>query len=179
MKKLLPSTIVAISLFLMLSCIGVQTLQGNDSCLRSTGTIPNKTKHCASCGMRVDISYTEPCPACGCKIFVEDSLNAYNKNSCNETDYERAKSGDKNLSGANLYKANLCEADLRSADLANTCLFLTNLAYADLSGADLSGADIFDVNFIGSILDRATIDKKYEGLIKNSGAVSAQNINWK
>jgi uncharacterized protein YjbI with pentapeptide repeats len=58
----------------------------------------------------------------------------------NQSDVDRAFSGDKNLSRANLGGANLSEGDLSEADLSRANLGGANLSEADLSRADLEEA---------------------------------------
>ena len=68
----------------------------------------------------------------------------------NENDYQRAKSGDKNLSDADLSEADLSGADLSEADLR-----FANLSDAGLSDANLRGADLSDADLDGAFLSEA------------------------
>ncbi len=82
-------------------------------------------------------------------------------------DTDRARAGDKNLTGAdlwgadlrgaNLAGANLAGANLRWAKLANTNLRGADLRRANLTGANLTGADLTGADLRGAVTDADTV----------------------
>ena len=81
----------------------------------------------------------------------------------NEDDYNRALSGDKNLSGADLSNADLSrydfsEADLTKANLRESRMVGTNFRYADLTNADLTNANLTNAKIQNSYFKNAKMD---------------------
>jgi len=69
-----------------------------------------------------------------------------------QKDLDRARSGDKNLVGADLSGASFNLADLTGANLTGASFNLADLREANLTGAILTGADLNSANLTGAIL---------------------------
>jgi uncharacterized protein YjbI with pentapeptide repeats len=96
-----------------------------------------------------------------------------------ESDYARARAGDKNLAGANLkganlagadlaganlFRANLTGANLQDANLENVAFELVRLGNVNLTGANLAGAELYgahlvSANLTGANLERANLER--------------------
>lgn len=70
---------------------------------------------------------------------------------------KEAKSGNKNLRGANLADADFQNADLSNADLTNAKTQNANFSGADLSGANLTKANLGGANLKGANFRRANL----------------------
>lgn len=87
----------------------------------------------------------------GCR--EEGYKNYHSERDCWE---EKAKAGEKNLSGAFLRNSDLGKVNLSGANLSGA-----DLVYADLSGANLRGAILIRADLRGANLSGANLEKAY------------------
>ena len=119
--------------------------------------IKSKVQQSLSCLLMLVIAFS----AFSGVLFVNPSPSyAYN-----QEDFDRVKSGDKNLSDVDLSGANLSGAYLRQAILVDA-----NLSGANLSDANLSGANLSGVNLSGADLSEADLGDAGLGRTDLAGA---------
>ena len=90
--------------------------------------------------------------------------------SYDESAYERALAGDKNLEGADLETANFEEADLTEVNFKDANLYRTNFNRALLNGANLEALTLQFAKFEAAILEGASLRYAYAAGAKMKGA---------
>ncbi len=80
------------------------------------------------------------------------------------------------LQNLDLSRTVLADFDLCCADLSGSNLSDADLTGADLTGADLTGCTLEGVRIAGADLFRATLPRRYGGLIVASGTIEAESV---